>query len=129
MSIFITSDLHFGHNRDFLYEPRGFSSIEEHDAAIIKNINETVAKDDTLFILGDLMMNDNEHGIEMLKQINCEDVRVIIGNHDTPARIELYKALPHFTVVGTLAFIKHKKYESSLAFIFLISYGRGFISL
>ena len=33
--VYITSDLHFGHNQSFLYEPRGFSSIGEHDRVII----------------------------------------------------------------------------------------------
>lgn len=37
IKIWFTSDLHFGHNKSFLYEPRGFNSIEEHDATIIKN--------------------------------------------------------------------------------------------
>ena len=37
--IFVTSDLHFGHDRGFLYEPRGFNSPEEHDKGIIKNLN------------------------------------------------------------------------------------------
>ena len=31
----ITSDLHIGHNRDFVYEYRGFASCEEHDAALV----------------------------------------------------------------------------------------------
>ena len=57
---YITSDLHLGHNQPFVYEPRGFSSIEEHDAAIIENINKVVGENDTLYILGDLMLNDNE---------------------------------------------------------------------
>ena len=37
--IFVTSDLHFGHDRGFLYEPRGFSNIEDHDEAVIANWN------------------------------------------------------------------------------------------
>ena len=33
-------------NKNFLYEPRGFNTIEEHDRAIIKNWNEIVKPDD-----------------------------------------------------------------------------------
>ena len=33
--IYLTSDLHFNHNKEFLYEPRGFNSPEEHDEEII----------------------------------------------------------------------------------------------
>lgn len=34
--IFLTSDLHFGHQREFLYGPRGFNTIQEHDEAGMK---------------------------------------------------------------------------------------------
>ena len=34
--IWLTSDLHFCHNRDFIYEPRGFASVHEMNEAIIK---------------------------------------------------------------------------------------------
>lgn len=97
MSIFMTSDFHFGHQRAFLYEPRGFSSIEEHDEAILNNINELVRPQDTLFVLGDLMLNDNEKGMEYLRAIKCQDVCVIFGNHDSPVRRMLYGSLPNFT--------------------------------
>ena len=57
--VWLSSDLHLGHQKEFLYVPRGFSSIEEHDEAIIDNINEVVAPEDTLYLLGDLMLGDN----------------------------------------------------------------------
>ena len=38
--IWITSDLHLQHDKPFIYEARGFSSIQEHDEAIIKNWNK-----------------------------------------------------------------------------------------
>lgn len=89
MSIYITSDLHFGHNKPFLYEPRGFSSIEEHDEAIIERWNSVVKPEDTVYILGDLMLNNNEHGVECLHRLNGIK-NVIRGNHDTDTRIDLY---------------------------------------
>ena len=88
--IFVTSDLHFCHNRDFLYTPRGFNSIEEHDEAIIKLWNETVGENDTVFILGDLMLNDNVAGIDKLRRLNGH-LFIVAGNHDGDSRIELYK--------------------------------------
>ena len=33
--IYLTSDLHLNHNRGFIYEPRGFHSVEEMNEAII----------------------------------------------------------------------------------------------
>ena len=56
--IFFTSDWHIGHNKTFLYSPRGFQSIEEHDEVIITNCNKIVKPDDELWILGDLALGD-----------------------------------------------------------------------
>ena len=67
--IYITSDLHLGHNKDFLYTPRGFSSIEEHDKAIVENYNSIVQDDDEVYILGDVMLNDNESTHELVKSL------------------------------------------------------------
>lgn len=88
--IYFTSDLHLGHNKDFLYKSRGFNSIEEHDEQIIDNINSIVTDHDILYILGDCIMGDQEAGIEKLNSI-CGNKRIIIGNHDTINKIELYR--------------------------------------
>lgn len=77
--------------------------MEEHDEAIIDNINEIVAPEDILYILGDLMLGDNEEGAKKLRQIQCKDVRVILGNHDTDARIRLYEYSLGYKVLGYAA--------------------------
>lgn len=89
-NIYFTSDTHFSHNRSFLYEPRGFSSIEEHDETIIENWNKTVKPEDIVYLLGDLMLNDNESGIKKLNQLQGK-IYYIRGNHCTDSRCELYK--------------------------------------
>ena len=38
--IWITSDTHFGHDREFIWGPRGYTSAAENDADIIKKWNE-----------------------------------------------------------------------------------------
>lgn len=58
-----SSDLHFGHNKDFIYQARGFNSIEEHDKAIVDNWNSIVDEDDDVYLLGDLMLNSDDAGI------------------------------------------------------------------
>ena len=40
--IWFTSDLHFGHDREFLWGPRGFENIQEHDAVIFEKWNSVV---------------------------------------------------------------------------------------
>lgn len=85
----ITSDLHLGHDRDFIWGPRGFNSVEEHDTEIIRLWNETVPKDANVYVLGDLILGDTEAGLEKLKQLNG-NIYITIGNHDTDSRIEDY---------------------------------------
>lgn len=50
--IFLTSDLHFNHDREFIYGPRGFKSVEEMNEALIKNWNGTVTNEDDVYVLG-----------------------------------------------------------------------------
>ena len=88
--IWFTADTHFGHQRAFLWGPRGFDSIQEHDTAIINNWNARVGINDEVYHLGDVMLNDNEHGINCLKQLNGK-IHLILGNHDGEERINLYK--------------------------------------
>lgn len=87
--IFVTSDLHFGHNKPFLYEPRGFSSIEEHDKEVIKRWNSIITPEDNVYILGDLMLGDNEYGMECLRELTGFK-HIITGNHDTVNRVLMY---------------------------------------
>lgn len=110
MSIFFTSDTHFGHNRGFMYEPRGFHSIEEHDKEIIRKWNEVVSPEDTVYLLGDLMLNDNEHGMECLKRLNG-NIKIIWGNHDTDTRKALYETLPNVEILGYATVVKIDKYH------------------
>ena len=64
--IYVTSDLHFGHAKQFIYEPRGFPNIVDHDEEIIKRWNELAQPEDEVYILGDLMLKDNEHGLNII---------------------------------------------------------------
>lgn len=113
--IWVSSDLHLGHNRPFIYEPRGFGDINSHDATVISNINEVVAPEDTLILLGDLMLNDNENGMKLLSQIKCEDIQIVLGNHDTAKRKELYSSLPNVTVLGYADKLAYKKWNFLLS--------------
>ena len=112
--IFITSDTHFGHDREFLWGPRGFTNYVEHDTAIIENWNNTVTDDDIVYHLGDVMLGDNNYGMGCLALLNGQ-IKIIPGNHDTPSRLELYKKLPNVEVLGLAEMIKYKKYNFYLS--------------
>ena len=84
--IFITSDLHFSHNREFLYQPRGFTNIEEMNATIVDRWNSVVSPQDTVYNLGDFALNNIEVALPYIEQLNG-DIIWILCNHDTSAKI------------------------------------------
>lgn len=88
--IYFTSDLHIGHDKDFIYEARGFSSIEEHDKEILKRWNEVVWPEDTVYILGDLCMGGNEKEWNSIYYNLNGTIKFIRGNHDTVNKINRY---------------------------------------
>lgn len=100
--IWVTSDTHFGHSKHFLYEPRGFENIEEHDEAVIQNWNSLVKSDDIVYHLGDVMLNDDEHGLKCLQRLNGH-IQMVRGNHDTNSRLFKYAECWNVESVGDWA--------------------------
>jgi calcineurin-like phosphoesterase family protein len=89
--IWLTSDLHFNHDKEFIWQARGFNSVQEMNEALVKNFNSVVAPEDTVYILGDNMMGmDMESGLAYLRRLNGIKY-MAIGNHDTDARITAYR--------------------------------------
>ena len=86
MSIYFTSDLHFGHK--YLCEGLRGMSAEESDALIINNWNSVINKNDKVFILGDISLDSPENikgNLCKLKGIK----EVVLGNHDTPRIVNI----------------------------------------
>jgi len=117
--IWISSDFHFNHNREFIYEARGFDSVEEMNAAIIQNWNQRVRADEVGYILGDLMLGGAsaqayESGLNLIKHLNGE-LHIILGNHDTLAREQLYRTLPNVVEVTLAARLNYDGYHFYLS--------------
>lgn len=111
--IYFTSDLHFNHNREFIWGDRGFSSVEEMNETIIKNWNNTVTNDDDVYVVGDVMLgggDSHEKGLGLIKQLNGK-IHIIAGNHDTDRRIELYKTLSNVVSVTHAERLKWNGYH------------------
>lgn len=89
-NIWLISDTHFNHNRDFIFKPRGFATIDEMNEAIIQRWNEKVTDDDIVYHLGDVIMGELDSGIKIIKRLKGH-IRLAIGNHDTDNRIEAFK--------------------------------------
>ena len=91
-NIWLISDTHFNHDKPFIWEARGFKSVNEMNKIIIQRWNKVVQSDDIVYHLGDVIMGDLNSGIELIKKLNGH-IRLAIGNHDTPARLEAFKEL------------------------------------
>lgn len=92
--IYVISDLHFGHDKPFIYEKRGFNSVEEMNTAIVERWNNIVTDEDTVIILGDVLMGKAEENIKYLFQLKGQK-KIVIGNHDTDRRCEMYTGGSH----------------------------------
>ena len=69
MAIYLTSDWHFGHQREFIWGARNYSSVEEMNEDQIDKVNSLVKPEDDLYVLGDLMLGDTDKGMECIKRL------------------------------------------------------------
>lgn len=99
-NIWFTSDTHFGHSN--IVGPnvskwksgyRDFKSLDEMNNHLIKEINKLVKKDDFLYHLGDFSFGGIENIYKFRKQIMCENIILVLGNHDK--HIKENKELPN----------------------------------
>ena len=79
--IFFTSDTHFHHENIMRYCNRPFSSIEEHDEALVNNWNSVVPEDGIVYHLGDVGFAPRKYMSDLLDRLNGKKI-LIIGNHD-----------------------------------------------
>lgn len=109
---FFTSDLHFNHDREFVWGPRGFKSCKEMNETQIANWNAVVGKNDRVFVLGDFFLGkDKDFVWDTLDKLNGEII-VVLGNHDTPAKIAIYETHPKIIAIvdAIRGFYKNRKY-------------------
>ena len=115
--VFFSSDTHFCHNQPFLYEPRGFQSVEEMNEAIIERWNKVVKPDDIVYNLGDIALKDTQAAIPYLQALNGTQYW-LLGNHDHPGRVKaICAACPNIkvdrhTYATTIGFKDSKIYLS-----------------
>lgn len=92
--IFLTSDLHFNHDREFVWKVRGFDSVQEMNETIVKNWNSIVSPNDDVYVLGDLCLGGGTPSIllankKLIESLNGK-LHIIRGNHDTNPRVIMY---------------------------------------
>jgi len=81
MTVWFTSDLHFGHNNIGAFTGRPWRDTRKMDKALIENINSVVEPHDTLYLLGDISFRNANQTHALLDQINGKLI-LIRGNHD-----------------------------------------------
>ena len=83
VSLWFWGDPHLDHDKVIEYLNRPFSSVEEMNEKLIRNVNDVVSKEDQLWILGDFTNRAKiERVRELRSQIACRHVHLIYGNHD-----------------------------------------------
>lgn len=110
MNTFLISDTHFGHRNIITFQNDGkplrpFSSVEEMDETMVKNWNGVVKPKDTVYHLGDVVIN--RKALSTLDRLNGRKI-LIKGNHDIFKLqdyikyfedIRAYKVLPHHGII------------------------------
>ncbi len=81
MTVWFTSDTHFGHANIIRYSERPFGGVDEMDRVLAARWNEVVRPDDTVWHLGDVVFRNDRPATEYLERLNGEK-HLVWGNHD-----------------------------------------------
>ena len=107
--IYFISDCHFGHDREFVFGPRGFSNIDEMHKALIENWNKTVTDEDDIYVVGDFFLGTDWEFIKNTLSTLKGRIHLIVGNHDTSAKITEYTAWDNIVEIADALRVKYKK--------------------
>lgn len=83
MTIWFTSDTHFGHSNIIKFQEtrRHFKTVDEMNDTLIKNYNDRVGNDDTVYHLGDVALAKDKETSGILAALNGK-IHLVCGNHD-----------------------------------------------
>ena len=140
---FFISDIHFCDTTTFLEDNRPFKNITHYDKFMLKNLNKYVGKNDTLYILGDLMDCDNEKSrfweksAKYIKKIKGNIVLIMGNNEKRIVNFFFNGNFEKFKTYCKSIGIDDVKYEDYISFggydFYLthepINYKKGFVTL
>lgn len=81
MTVWFTSDHHFGHERIIGYSGRPFKNVEEMNEAFVYNWNAIVQPGNIVYYLGDLAFLRPDTVPALVKRLRGQ-IHLIRGNHD-----------------------------------------------
>ena len=99
MTVFFTSDTHFGDPRILRIDRRPFPDLPTHDAALVEAWNAVVSPEDTVWHLGDFALGPPPERVAALLGDLRGHKHLIVGNNDGPATL----AAPGWTSVAHYA--------------------------
>lgn len=81
MTVWFTSDTHFGHTKVIEYCNRPFETVEEMDAELVRRWNDCVQPGDEVWHLGDFAFRGRQYQEALIPQL-AGNVHLVLGNHD-----------------------------------------------
>jgi calcineurin-like phosphoesterase family protein len=81
VTLWLTSDLHLGHENIIRYCDRPFADVDEMDAELVRRWNERVAPDDDVWVLGDVALGPIHSSLRKVAEL-AGTKRLVSGNHD-----------------------------------------------
>jgi calcineurin-like phosphoesterase family protein len=88
MTVWFTSDTHYGHKNVIEYSHRPFNDVEEMNETLVTNWNAVVRPGDLVYHLGDFCLGSQELAIKTVKRLNGQKY-LVFGNHDKRLRKDL----------------------------------------
>lgn len=107
MGIFFISDTHFCSDNIIKYCGRPFKDAADMNEKLIQNWNSVVGEDDLVYHLGDFVMHQSENIPPIVERLNGRIV-LVRGNHDTRAKLEVFRHYPDKIDVRDIAYVPFK---------------------
>jgi calcineurin-like phosphoesterase family protein len=114
--LYFTGDTHFSDPRVLRIDRRPFSTIAEHDEALIAKWNEIVGPDDVVWHLGDFARGSAAAVDALLSRLQGEK-HLVIGNNDPSATLNAagWSSTQHYaemTINGQLIVLCHYPFRT-----------------
>jgi calcineurin-like phosphoesterase family protein len=82
--VFFVSDLHYGHDKDFIWKPRGFSNAKDCNEALVQTWNTRVPDDGIVFHVGDFIIKAEAADFwALVRRLKFKTLYLLWGNHNS----------------------------------------------
>ena len=102
------SDTHFCSNNIIKYCHRPFKDADEMNEEMVRRWNEVVQPQDTVYHLGDFVMEQSEQIPRFLERLNGHII-LVRGNHETRRKLAVLAQYPEKVEIRDIAYLQYKK--------------------